>query len=158
VYIGAGRAAGIRPADLVGAIANEVGIDASAVGAIEIADRFSLVEVPAEIADDIVDVLRGTMIRGKKVLVRRDREGEGALERPRARGARDDAGAERAPRAPRAPHADGGERGERPAARKAAPRGRADDGGPRGGRGGAAGRSGGRGDAPRPRRGTGRER
>ena len=74
LYIGAGRKAGVRPGDLVGAIANEVGIDASAVGAIEIADRFSLVEVPEEIAEDIIHALRGTTIKGKRVPVRRDRE------------------------------------------------------------------------------------
>jgi ATP-dependent RNA helicase DeaD len=65
---------GIRPADLVGAIANEAGIDSRDIGAIEIADRFSLVEVPDEAADEIIRALRGTTIRGKRVLVRRDRD------------------------------------------------------------------------------------
>ncbi|MDQ3696802.1 MAG: DbpA RNA binding domain-containing protein, partial [Gemmatimonadota bacterium] len=74
LYIGAGRKAGVRPGDLVGAIANEAGIDARAIGAIEIADRFSLVEVPDELADDVIGALRGTTIKGKRVLVRRDRE------------------------------------------------------------------------------------
>ncbi|MEO6446973.1 MAG: DEAD/DEAH box helicase [Gemmatimonadaceae bacterium] len=73
LYIGAGRIAKVRPGDLVGAIANEVGIDASAIGAIQIADRFSIVEVPDEIADDIIAALRTTTIKGKQVLVRRDR-------------------------------------------------------------------------------------
>ncbi len=73
LYVGAGRKAGIRPGDLVGAIANEMGIDSSAIGAIEIADRFSLVEVPEEIADDIIGALRGTTIKGKRVTARRER-------------------------------------------------------------------------------------
>ncbi len=73
LWIGAGRLAKVRPGDLVGAIANEVGIDSSAIGAIQIADRFSLVEVPDEIADDIVEALRRTTIKGRQVLVRRDR-------------------------------------------------------------------------------------
>ena len=73
LYIGAGRTAKVRPGDLVGAIANEAGIDARAIGAIQIADRFSIVEVPEEIADDVVDALRNSTIKGKKVLVRRDR-------------------------------------------------------------------------------------
>jgi ATP-dependent RNA helicase DeaD len=73
LYIGAGRKVGVRPADLVGAIANEAGIDASAIGAIEIADRFSLVEVPEEIVDDIIGALRGATIKGKRVTVRRVR-------------------------------------------------------------------------------------
>src|SRR5215208_3559669 len=74
-YVGLGRQAGVRPADLVGAIANEAGVESRAIGAIDIADRFSLVEVPDELADDIIRALRGTTIRGKKVVVRRDREG-----------------------------------------------------------------------------------
>ncbi len=75
LYVGAGRKAGVRPADLVGAITNEVGVDSWAIGSIEIADRFSVVEVPEEIADDIIEILRGTTIKGKRVLVRRDRDG-----------------------------------------------------------------------------------
>ena len=74
LYIALGRRAGIRPADLVGAIANEAGVDARSVGSIEIADRFSIVEVPDEIADDVIGALRSTTIRGRRVMVRRDRE------------------------------------------------------------------------------------
>ncbi len=75
LFVGAGRKAGVRPADLVGAIANEVGIESNVIGAIQIADRHSLVEVPDEIADDIVNALRATLIKGKRVKVRRDRDG-----------------------------------------------------------------------------------
>jgi ATP-dependent RNA helicase DeaD len=74
IFIGLGRKAGVRPGDLVGAIANEAGIDSRAIGAIEITDRFSLVEVPDEAADEVIRALRGTTIRGKKVLARRDRD------------------------------------------------------------------------------------
>jgi ATP-dependent RNA helicase DeaD len=74
LFFGAGRAAGIRPADLVGAIANEAGISSRDLGAIEITDRFSLVDVPEESADHIVETMRRTMLRGQKVLVRRDRD------------------------------------------------------------------------------------
>jgi ATP-dependent RNA helicase DeaD len=72
LYIGAGRAANVRAGDLVGAIVNEAGVDARAIGAIQITDRFSLVEVPAEIADSIIETLRATTIKGKRVPVRRD--------------------------------------------------------------------------------------
>ncbi len=78
LYIGAGRMAKIRPADLVGAIVNEAGVDPRAIGAIQITERFSLVEVPDEIADGIIDTLRGATIKGKRVPVRRDREQGGA--------------------------------------------------------------------------------
>ena len=46
LFVGAGRAAGVRPGDLVGAITNEAGLRGGDIGAIQIADGFSLVEVP----------------------------------------------------------------------------------------------------------------
>jgi ATP-dependent RNA helicase DeaD len=73
LFIGAGREAGIRPGDLVGAITGEAGINSRELGAIEIADRFALIEVPDSRADEIIAALRATTIRGKKVTVRRDR-------------------------------------------------------------------------------------
>jgi ATP-dependent RNA helicase DeaD len=73
LYVPLGRRAGVRPADLVGAIANEARIDARRIGAIDIADSFSLVEVPERDADSITDALRATTIRGKNVRVRRER-------------------------------------------------------------------------------------
>jgi len=74
IYIGIGRNFGIRPADLVGAIAGEAKIDSRDIGHIDIADKFSLVEVPGSAVDGIIAALRKAAIRGKKVMVRRDRE------------------------------------------------------------------------------------
>nr|WP_284348395.1 DEAD/DEAH box helicase [Roseisolibacter agri] len=74
VFVGLGKQAGLRPADLVGAIANEAGVDAREIGAIDIADRFALVEVPGNAADRVVRALRDTTIRGRKVDARRDRD------------------------------------------------------------------------------------
>ena len=71
--VSAGRRAGIRPADLVGAITGEAGIQSRAIGAIEINDGFSLVEVPDALADQVIDALRATTIRGLKVTIRRER-------------------------------------------------------------------------------------
>jgi ATP-dependent RNA helicase DeaD len=73
LFIGAGREAGIRPGDLVGAITGEAGIASRDLGAIEIAGRFSLIDVPESRAEDIMTALRATTLRGKKVTVRRDR-------------------------------------------------------------------------------------
>jgi ATP-dependent RNA helicase DeaD len=82
IYIDLGRSAGIRPADLVGAIANEAHVDARQIGAIDIADAFSLVEVANTSVDDIIEALRGTKIRGKSVTARRDRKLKGARALP----------------------------------------------------------------------------
>jgi ATP-dependent RNA helicase DeaD len=76
LYIAAGRLAGIRPQDLVGAIANEAGVPGSSIGAIQITERYSLVEVPESAANDVINALRKTKIKGKKVSVRLDRAAE----------------------------------------------------------------------------------
>jgi ATP-dependent RNA helicase DeaD len=70
VYIGAGREVGIRPADLVGAIANEAKINSKSIGAIEIEDRFSIVDVPTAMAKGIIEALSQSRIKGRKVPVR----------------------------------------------------------------------------------------
>ncbi|WP_407636944.1 DEAD/DEAH box helicase [Hamadaea tsunoensis] len=72
LFFGLGRRANIRPQDLVGAIANEAGLSGRDIGAIEITDRFSLVEVPAGAADDVISALRNSTVKGKKLTVRRE--------------------------------------------------------------------------------------
>jgi ATP-dependent RNA helicase DeaD len=72
IYIGAGRKQKMRPADLVGAIANEAQLTASQIGAIQISETFSLVELPEELIDRVVAALRATTIKGKRQTVRRD--------------------------------------------------------------------------------------
>jgi ATP-dependent RNA helicase DeaD len=74
IFIAAGRSAGVRPGDLVGAIVNEAKVKPHKIGSIEIAERFSLVEVPEAIAEDVIRALRAAGVRGKKVIVRRERE------------------------------------------------------------------------------------
>ena len=73
LFVGAGREAGISPRDLVGVIANQAGVPGQDIGGIEIAERFSIVEVPEEIADYVIENVNGARIRGRKVPVRRDR-------------------------------------------------------------------------------------
>jgi ATP-dependent RNA helicase DeaD len=73
LWIGGGRRAGLRPGDLVGAIANEAGVPGSAVGAIQLFDDFTLVDVQASVADAVANALRGAKVRGQKLPVRRER-------------------------------------------------------------------------------------
>jgi ATP-dependent RNA helicase DeaD len=64
-----GKEESIRPADLVGAIAGEAGVPSRVIGAIKIHDDYSLVEVPEELAERIIEALKRTKIRGNKVTV-----------------------------------------------------------------------------------------
>jgi len=76
IWINAGRGAGVRPKDLVGAIANETDLDGHQIGGIEIAERFSLVEVPLDSVDAVMHSLKGTSVRGRKIVVRPERPSE----------------------------------------------------------------------------------
>ncbi|HEY6533779.1 MAG TPA: DEAD/DEAH box helicase [Acidimicrobiales bacterium] len=73
LFFPVGRAARIGPGDLVGAITGETSVKGRDIGSIEITDKFSLVEVPAGSADEIISAMRGATIRGRKVNVRRER-------------------------------------------------------------------------------------
>jgi ATP-dependent RNA helicase DeaD len=74
LFFSLGRSAGIRPQDLVGAIAGESSLSGRDIGAIEIADRFSLVEVPHDAVDEVIDALRHATIKGRRPTVRRERD------------------------------------------------------------------------------------
>jgi ATP-dependent RNA helicase DeaD len=73
VYIGGGRKLKIRPGDIVGAIVNEAKLSAESIGSIQIAERHSTVLVPKDIVDHVIAALNATSIKGRKLVVRRDR-------------------------------------------------------------------------------------
>ena len=74
IFVGMGRRRGLRPGDLVGAIVNEAGVPASVIGAIEIADQFSLVEIAEPQVDRVVGALSRASLKGRRVGVRRARD------------------------------------------------------------------------------------
>jgi ATP-dependent RNA helicase DeaD len=73
IFVGVGRTNGVRPKDLVGAITGEANLTGKEVGAIEITERFSLVEVPTSKVDEVCWAMRRTTIKGSKAKVRRER-------------------------------------------------------------------------------------
>jgi ATP-dependent RNA helicase DeaD len=74
LFVNAGRSSGVRPQDIVGALANESGLSGRDIGAIQIHERHALVEIPEAQADDVLRNLRGaTTLKGRRANVRRDR-------------------------------------------------------------------------------------
>ena len=65
-----GRNHRISPGDIVGAIANEANIPGKAIGAIDIYDRFTLVDVPSEYAEQVIQGMSRTRIRSQKATIR----------------------------------------------------------------------------------------
>ena len=82
LFVGSGRESGIRPQDLVGAVTGESSLSGRDIGAIEIFQRFSLVEVPESAADEVVAALRATLIKGRKATVRRELAHRAPARRP----------------------------------------------------------------------------
>jgi ATP-dependent RNA helicase DeaD len=72
IVVTAGDQRGVRPKDLVGAIANEAHIPGESIGAIEIREDHSLVEVPESVADKVIRALAKTTIKGQRVTARRE--------------------------------------------------------------------------------------
>jgi ATP-dependent RNA helicase DeaD len=70
LFIGAGRRDGVRPGDIVGAIANEADVPGRAIGSIDIYDNFTFVELPAQFTAQVLDRMGRTMIRNRVVNVR----------------------------------------------------------------------------------------
>ncbi len=77
LFFSVGREAGVMPRDLVGAIANTAGVPGQDIGAIQVTDRFSLVEVPEEAAEYVIECMQGVRLRGRPVTCRRDQRDEG---------------------------------------------------------------------------------
>ncbi len=67
----AGYDIGVRPKDIVGAIANEANVPGRAVGNIDIRDRFTYIEVQEEYVDRILQRVPSTRLRGRTVSFRK---------------------------------------------------------------------------------------
>jgi ATP-dependent RNA helicase DeaD len=78
-----GKRDGIRPADVVGSIANEAGISGSEIGPIEIRDEITYVSIPLRYRDDVLAKLGGTRFRGRPVNLRVAGPEGPAREKPR---------------------------------------------------------------------------
>ena len=70
LFIDAGRESGVRPADIVGAIANEADVPGNVIGAIDIYDRFSFVDVPVQYLNQVLERMDGATVRSRDARIR----------------------------------------------------------------------------------------
>lgn len=61
---------GVRPRNIVGAIANESGIAGNAIGPIDIRRSFTLIELPSDLNEEVIQILRNTWVAGKQLKIR----------------------------------------------------------------------------------------
>ena len=65
-YLGVGRRDHVTPRDIVGAIAGEGNISSSNIGRIKLFDKFSTVELPETMPQEVLDILAEMTIRGNE--------------------------------------------------------------------------------------------
>ena len=68
-----GREDGVSPRNIVGAVANEAGIESQFIGPIKIYPFFSTVDLPEGMPKDIYQTLQRTWVVGKQLRLRPDR-------------------------------------------------------------------------------------
>jgi ATP-dependent RNA helicase DeaD len=66
-----GHAHGVKPGNIVGAIANEAGMDAKHIGRIEIHDDYSTLDLPGDMPPDLIDHLKTVWVAGQQLRIRR---------------------------------------------------------------------------------------
>ncbi|MBT1064748.1 DEAD/DEAH box helicase [Bowmanella sp. Y26] len=65
-----GHAHGVKPGNIVGAIANEAGIESKHIGAIEIYDNYSTVDLPQGMPAEIRQILQKARVAGQRMNLR----------------------------------------------------------------------------------------
>ena len=69
-----GHAHGVKPGNIVGAIANEANIDSKFIGRIEIYDDYSTLDLPADLPPTVFDHLKTVWVAGQQLNITRDGE------------------------------------------------------------------------------------
>ena len=63
---------GVKPGNIVGAIANEGGVDSKFIGRIEIYDDYSVLDMPDNLPADVIEHIGGIKVAGQALRIRRD--------------------------------------------------------------------------------------
>lgn len=69
LFINIGKKNRVRIGDILGAVAGESGMEGELVGAIDMYDSYTFVEVPREYASEVIDAMKHARIKGKQVNV-----------------------------------------------------------------------------------------
>jgi len=121
--IAVGHQHGVKPANIVGAIANEAGLESRFIGRIDIHDDFSLLDLPVDMPTDVLSHLKKVWVSGQQLQMRPLAPGEEISSAPRPfkpRFEKRGPGGPGGPGGPRraGPGAPGGDRDSRPPRRE----------------------------------------
>jgi hypothetical protein len=77
LFVNIGRNFSVRPQDIVGTIAGEADIPGRSIGAIDILDSYTFVDVPADYAERVIEALKRSGIKNRPVNVEIAQPGAG---------------------------------------------------------------------------------
>jgi len=105
-----GYAHGVKPGNIVGAIANEAALDSKYIGRIEIFDDYSVLDLPENLPPATIDHLKSVWVAGQQLRISRDGEPAVGIGKPEEKPARKERAApinvEERPAAIKKEHAD----------------------------------------------------
>ena len=67
LFVNIGKKDRVKPGDILGAIAGESGMPGKLVGAIDMYDKYTFVEVPREYGREVLDAMKNAKIKGRAV-------------------------------------------------------------------------------------------
>lgn len=67
LFINIGKKQRVKPGDILGAVAGETGMPGSLVGAIDMYDKYTFVEVPKEYGREVLEAMKNAKIKGKSI-------------------------------------------------------------------------------------------
>jgi len=111
--VGVGYNDGLRPGNLVGAIANEAELESKFIGHIEILENFSVIDLPNGMPPATMAILRKAKVCGRSLELKEYRTADIPKSDGRKRPERNDRGPKKPHRGKGAPGGKGGERSER---------------------------------------------
>jgi ATP-dependent RNA helicase DeaD len=83
-----GKMPNTKPGNIVGAIANEAGIDSEFIGKIKIYDEYSTVDLPEGMPQNILDILKNIWVSGQKINISKVADAVGKADSKRRRKAK----------------------------------------------------------------------
>ncbi|AXF85454.1 ATP-dependent RNA helicase DeaD [Ephemeroptericola cinctiostellae] len=70
--IAVGHEHGVKPGNIVGAIANEANIESRYIGRIDIRDEYTLLDLPSDLSPETIEHLRGVRVAGQMLNIQAD--------------------------------------------------------------------------------------
>ena len=65
-----GKRDGVRPGNIVGAVANEAGIEGNSIGPIQIYQSYTTIDLPQHLSTDVQEILREAWVSGRQLKMR----------------------------------------------------------------------------------------